>query len=157
MAAIDSLLRVMILRDAEAMVVTTGQAPSLRRAGNAEPMAMPALDAAMVASFVADVVPAEARGELDARRSGDYAYVSAAGDAVTVTVELTAAGHRLVIRRSAKAAAKPPAPPALAAVPAAAPATAPASTAAARAARAVPLAAVPATSPQPPPAPPSMT
>jgi twitching motility protein PilT len=106
-AAIDSLLRVMVLRDAEAMVVTTGQAPSLRRAGNAEPMAMPALDAAMVAGFVADVVPAEARGELEQRRTGEYAYVSAAGDAVTVTVEVAAAGHRLVIRRGAQAAARP--------------------------------------------------
>ena len=100
MAAIDSLLRVMILRDAEAMVVTTGQAPSLRRGGNPEPMAMPALDGAMVASFVAEVVPAEARAELEARRSGEYGYVSAGGDAVTVAVEVTAAGHRLVVRRS---------------------------------------------------------
>jgi twitching motility protein PilT len=108
-AAIDSLLRVMVLRDAEAMVVTTGQAPSLRRAGNAEPMAMPALDAAMVAGFVADVVPAEARGELESRRTGEYAYVSSAGDAVTVAVELTAAGHRLVIRRAAPGKAGKPA------------------------------------------------
>lgn len=122
MAAIDSLLRVMILRDAEAMVVTTGQAPSLRRAGNAEPMAMPALDAAMVASFVDDVVPAAARAELDSRRSGEYGYVSTTGDAVSVTIELTAGGHRLVVRRSSKASgasAKPvaPAPPVVSAPP----------------------------------------
>ena len=108
MAAIDSLLRVMFLRDAEAMVVTTGQAPSLRRGGNAEPMAMPALDAAMVASFVADVVPPDSRAELETRRSGEYAYQSAAGDAVSVNIELTAAGHRLVVRRAAGKAARPP-------------------------------------------------
>ena len=129
MAAIDSLLRVMILRDAEAMVVTAGQAPSLRRAGNAEPMAMPALDAAMVASFVADVVPPDVRAELDARRTGEYAYVSAAGDAVTVAVEVTATGHRLVVRRAtAKAAPRPgpaPAPAPAAAAHTAAPATPP--------------------------------
>ncbi len=153
-AAIDSLLRVMILRDAEAMVVTTGQAPSLRRAGNAEPMAMPALDAAMVASFVADVVPADGRAELDARRSGEYAYASAAGDAVTVTVEVTAAGHRLVIRRAtAKAAPRSAAAPAVSSLPAPSPATPPAPLAsvatAATWATSPPVGAAPAPAPMP--------
>ena len=107
MAAIDSLLRVMILRDAEAMTLIGGQVPSLRRGGNVEPMAMPALDAAMVASFVGDVVPAEARAELDARRAGEFVYRTASGDTVAVLIEINAAGHRLVVRRTGRGGAAP--------------------------------------------------
>ena len=100
MAAIDSLLRVMVLRDAEAMTLTTGQVPSLRRGGNAEPMAMPVLDAGMVASFVGEVVPAEGRSELEARKSGEYVYRMSGGDAVAVMVEVVGnGGYRLVVRR----------------------------------------------------------
>jgi twitching motility protein PilT len=107
MAAIDSLLRVMTLRDAEAMTIVTGQVPSLRRAGNAEPMAMPALDRALVAGFVDEIVPEEARAAFDARGSGEYMYRTSAGDSVAVLIEVNGAGHRLVVRRQGRGAAAP--------------------------------------------------
>jgi phosphoserine aminotransferase len=49
MSAIQSLLRVMTLRDAEAIVLEAGKVPSLRRRGQVEALAMPALEAALLA------------------------------------------------------------------------------------------------------------
>ena len=48
MSAIVSLLRVMTLRDAEAIVLEANAVPSLRRRGQLEPMAMPALEAKLL-------------------------------------------------------------------------------------------------------------
>lgn len=101
MAAIDSLLRVMVLRDAEAMTLTTGQVPSLRRGGNVEPMAMPALDAAMVAGFVGEVAP-------DGGKAGEYVYAVAGGEVVSVLIESVGAErYRLIVRRTGRGAAAP--------------------------------------------------
>src|SRR5262249_52474675 len=71
MAAIDSLLRVMTLRDADAMIVAVGQSPSLRRGGNAEVLAMPAMTAAMVDGFVADVASEPVRMDLAVRGAAE--------------------------------------------------------------------------------------
>lgn len=126
MAAFDSMLRVMSHRGAEAMTVASGQIPQLRRAGNAEPMAMPALEPAMVATFVDEIVPAEARAELEARRAGEYVYRATSGDVMIILVELTTAGHRMMVRRQPPTAAAPTAP-----APAPRPVSAPAKAAAA--------------------------
>src|SRR5512140_2194302 len=56
MSAIQSLLRVMMLRDAEAMVLEAGKAPSLRRRGLIETLQMPALEAQMIDDFVAPLM-----------------------------------------------------------------------------------------------------
>jgi twitching motility protein PilT len=97
----------MALRDADAMTLTTGQVPALRRAGNAEPMAMPALDPTLVAGFVDEIVAPEAREALRERRSGEYVYRTSAGDTVAVLIELVGAGHRVVVRRPGRGAAAP--------------------------------------------------
>jgi twitching motility protein PilT len=104
MAAIDSILRILVLRDAEVMTLTSGQVPSLRRAGNVERMSMPALDAPMVAGFVDELVPEPARADLAAR--GSLEVTHAVGDAAfAVTIEKVAAGYKLVARRGARPAA----------------------------------------------------
>jgi twitching motility protein PilT len=104
MAAIDSILRILVLRDAEVMTLTSGQVPSLRRAGNVERMSMPALDAPMVAGFVDELVPEPARADLAAR--GSLEVTHAVGDtAFAVTIEKVAAGYKLVARRGARPAA----------------------------------------------------
>ncbi len=59
MSAIRSLLRVMTLRDAEAIVLEPGKIPSLRRRGAVEALAMPALtasDAQLLAEFAAPMI-----------------------------------------------------------------------------------------------------
>ena len=51
MSAIVSLLRVMTVRDAEAITLEAGRVPTLRRRGNVEALAMPALEAAWLDDF----------------------------------------------------------------------------------------------------------
>jgi twitching motility protein PilT len=105
MSAIQSLLRVMTLRDAEAIILETDKVPSLRRRGQVEKLAMPALDAQLLADFAAPLV---------AGRSLDEAPVSLPfhdpdGGHYQVTIEKVAAGLRMVVRpgRAPAAAAAP--------------------------------------------------
>jgi twitching motility protein PilT len=124
MSAIVSLLRVMTLRDAEAITLEADKVPSLRRRGQVEPMAMPALDAQMLADFAAPLVEGK---PLDAGPLM-VSFVDPDGLAYPVTVEKLGNGLRLVIRRPApaKAAPKPaPAAPARAPLSTTAPAPAP--------------------------------
>ncbi len=108
MSAIVSLLRVMTLRDAEAITLEAGQVPSLRRRGQVEPMAMPALDEQMLADFAGPLVAGK---PLDAGPLM-VSFTDPEGLIYPVTVEKTAAGLRVVIRRPApaKASARPAAP-----------------------------------------------
>ncbi len=117
MSAIVSLLRVMTLRDAEAITLEAGKVPSLRRRGQVEPMAMPALDAQMLADFAGPLV---GRSSLD---EGPLmvSFVDPDGLAYPVTVEKTPSGLRLVIRRPAPAVKPKPAPAPAIAKPVAAP------------------------------------
>ncbi len=111
MPAIDSLLKVMTLRDADAMVVAAGQVPSLRRGGNAEPLALPPMTASMVEAFVGEIATETARADLAARGSAEVAYRAADGSAFGVMIETVGSGHRLMIRKGAPAvAATAPAP-----------------------------------------------
>ena len=106
MSAVLSLLRVMSLRDADAIVLEAGKIPSLRRRGQVEALAMPALDAEMLAEF--------GRGLLAGRTlEGPLVvpFVDPDGAAYAITVEQVAAGLRLVARKSAKPSAPKPTPP----------------------------------------------
>src|SRR5688572_28331403 len=111
MSAIVSLLRVMTLRDAEAITLEADKVPSLRRRGQVEPMAMPALDAQMLADFAGPLVEGKSldQGPLM------VVFVDPDGVSYPVTVEKTASGLRLVVRKPApikpKPAAAPPASP----------------------------------------------
>src|SRR5690349_13711362 len=106
MSAIVSLLRVMTLRDAEAITLEAGKVPSLRRRGLVEPMAMPALDAQMLAGFAQPLVAGKSLDDGPLM----VAFVDPDGLSYPVTVERLASGLRLVIRRPAPAKA-PKAPP----------------------------------------------
>ncbi|MBC7974535.1 MAG: hypothetical protein H7138_06070, partial [Myxococcales bacterium] len=94
MSAIQSLLRVMTLRDAEAILLETGKVPSLRRRGQVEKLAMPALEAQMLADFVAPL--------LDGRSLDDGAvavvFRDPDGPSYQVSIEKVAAGLRLLVR-----------------------------------------------------------
>src|SRR4051812_42875188 len=114
MSAIQSLLRVMTLRDAEAIILEADKVPSLRRRGQIEKLAMPALDRQLLADFT---------GPLLAGRSLDDGPASVAfhepgGAHYQVTMEKLATGLRVVVRPG-----KPPAAPAPAAPPPADPPT----------------------------------
>ena len=112
MAAIDSLLRVMSVRGAEAMIISTGQVPTLRRGGQAEPLAMPPIDPVMVLAFVDELVPTPGKEGLEARGSAEVTH-AVGSDRYTIAIERTTSGYRLLIRaaRATVAVVPPPAPP----------------------------------------------
>ena len=116
MSAIQSLLRVMTHRDAEAIVLEAGKVPSLRRRGQVEALAMPALEPRLLADFVAPLVGE--RGDADWPANVPF-HDPDGGGSYQCTIEKVAAGHRMVVRRG-KPAAPAAAPPASAAVPPAA-------------------------------------
>jgi twitching motility protein PilT len=96
MSAIVSLLRVMTLRDAEAIVLEPGKVPTLRRRGNVEALAMPPLEPELLAAFAE---PLLAGKSLD---DGPLMVTfTDAGTMYPVTVEQTSAGLRIVVRRPA--------------------------------------------------------
>src|SRR5215813_8642469 len=61
MSAIPSLLRVMTLRDAEAIVLEAGKVPCLRRRGAVETLAMSAIEPQLLADFVAPLLASAGR------------------------------------------------------------------------------------------------
>ena len=104
--SVVSLLRVMTLRDAEAITLEAGRVPSLRRRGQVESLSIPALDATMLDEFAQPLV---------AGRSLDdgplmVAFKDDDGASYPVTIERGANGLRIVARRGAiaKPAAAPP-------------------------------------------------
>ncbi len=114
MSAIQSLLRVMTLRDAEAIILEADKVPSLRRRGQIEKLAMPALDRQLLADFT---------GPLLAGRSLDDGPASVAfhepgGAHYQVTMEKLATGLRVVVRPGKPPATSAPAAPTPAAAPA---------------------------------------
>ena len=94
MSAIPSLLRVMTLRDAEAIILEAGKVPSLRRRGQIEKLAMPALDAAMLSEFAAPLLAGRSLEDSPAA----LAFHHPDGPHYQVTVEKVAAGLRIVVR-----------------------------------------------------------
>ncbi|MEO8698805.1 MAG: PilT/PilU family type 4a pilus ATPase [Kofleriaceae bacterium] len=93
MSAIRSLLRVMTLRDAEAIVLETGKVPSLRRRGQAEALAMPALEPNLLAAFVAPLAGAAPEWPVTTT------FHDPDGGSYQCTIEKVSAGFRIVARK----------------------------------------------------------
>ena len=103
MSAIVSLLRVMTLRDAEAITLEAGKVPSLRRRGQVEPMAMPPLDPGMLDQFASPLLADKSLDEGPLMVS----FVDPDGLAYPVTIEKLPSGLRLVVRKPAPSRPKP--------------------------------------------------
>ena len=106
MSAIPSLLRVMTLRDAEAIVLEAGRVPALRRRGQVEALAMPALEAALLDAFAAPLLVGRTLDD----GPTSVLYEDPEGTRYQVTLERTSGGLRIVARkgpRPAQAAATP--------------------------------------------------
>jgi twitching motility protein PilT len=106
MSAIVSLLRVMTVRDAEAITLEAGRVPTLRRRGNVEALAMPALEAAWLDDFAKPLLGDRSLDEGPLMVS----FTDEDGATYPVTIERGANGLRIVARRGGKAAAKSAAP-----------------------------------------------
>src|SRR5258708_11258350 len=105
MSAIQSLMRVMTLRDAEAIILESDKVRSLRRRGQIEKLAMPALEAQLLADFAAPLL---------ADRSVDDGPASVAfhdpgGAHYQVAIEKLATGLRIVVRPAKRPASTAPA------------------------------------------------
>jgi twitching motility protein PilT len=110
MSAIVSLLRVMTYRDAEAITLEAGKVPALRRKGQIEALAMPALEARMLEEFVMPLV----EGKTLEQGPVMVVFTDADGTTYPVTIERGPGGIRAVVKKPAppkKAAPPPPAPP----------------------------------------------
>ena len=107
MSAIQSLLRVMTLRDAEAIILEAGKVPSLRRRGQIETMAMPPIEAKLLADFAEPLTA----GRPPSDWPSSIPFVDAEGATYQVTIERAASGLRIVVRQGKKAAKPAPAPP----------------------------------------------
>jgi twitching motility protein PilT len=94
MSAIQSLLRVMTLRDAEAIILEDSKVPSLRRRGQIEKLAMPALDAPLLAEFAALLTAGRPLDDCPA----SLPFHDPGGAHYQVTIEKVAAGLRMVVR-----------------------------------------------------------
>ncbi|MBL9018413.1 MAG: PilT/PilU family type 4a pilus ATPase [Myxococcales bacterium] len=114
MSAIQSLLRVMTLRDAEAIILEAGKVPSLRRRGQVEQMAMPPIEGKLLADFAEPLTAGRPASDWPS----SIPFTDTDGATYSVTVERGAAGLRMVVRRAkappppAPPPASPPAPPA---------------------------------------------
>ncbi len=108
MSAIQSLLRVMTLRDAEAIILEAGKVPSLRRRGQVEAMAMPPIEAKLLADFAEPLTAGRTEWP------SSIPFTDTDGATYAVTIERASAGLRIVARKG-KAAPPPAAPPAPAA------------------------------------------
>src|SRR3954462_12723313 len=100
MSAIQSLLRVMTLRDAEAIILEADKVPSLRRRGQIEKLAVPALEAQLLADFAAPLLAGRTLDDTPA----SMPFHDPDGGHYQITIEKAAAGLRMVVRPG-----KPPA------------------------------------------------
>lgn len=103
MAAVDSLLRLMMVRSADMLVVTAGKVPTMRRAGETSQLSMPALQAGLVTVFADEVLAEDDRdaSSLTAGEKLETTYVSEDGAAFTATIEVRETGARLTFRPDA--------------------------------------------------------
>jgi twitching motility protein PilT len=111
MSAIQSLLRVMTLRDAEAIILEADKVPSLRRRGQIEKLAMPALEAQLLADFATPLLAGRSLDDGPA----SVAFHEPGGAHYQVTLEKLATGLRVVVRPGKPPATAAPAAPAPAA------------------------------------------
>jgi twitching motility protein PilT len=97
MSAIPGLLRVMALRDAEAIILETGKVPTLRRRGQLESLAMPAIEAKLVEDFVAPLIAGQALPATVTFTDDSGPY--------QCTIDKTASGMRIIAKKGKPAAA----------------------------------------------------
>jgi twitching motility protein PilT len=106
MSAIPSLLRVMTLRGAEAMMVDAGKSPLLRRRGNLEPLTTGAIGEETLMEFLRLIAP-----EVDGQQSFvkiSRHYVAEGGNNYDITIERGATGLRLSAKPTVATVPKSP-------------------------------------------------
>jgi twitching motility protein PilT len=101
MSAIPGLLRVMALRDAEAIILETGKVPTLRRRGALEALAMRALEPKLIEDFVTPLVAGRDEWPTTVTFTDD-------SGAYQCTIDKTVAGMRIIAKKGKPPEAKAP-------------------------------------------------
>ena len=96
MAIVDSLLKLVAVRGADALVVASGEVPCLTKGDADLPLSMPALGAEMIDTILGEVLAEPPPGSAAGPIRGSYR--SPDGAAFEVVLRATEAGHRLTFR-----------------------------------------------------------
>jgi twitching motility protein PilT len=119
MAAIDSLLKILAAQGGDAMLISSGKAPVLRRGDESVPFSMPPLQHDLVVSFLEGIVDERQLAAVERDQTLDAIY-TAEGNTFAVHVARQGATLTLDFRRTGgRRAAADPSPPSVVAVPAA--------------------------------------
>jgi twitching motility protein PilT len=126
MAAIDSLLGILQLKNADGMVLATDEVPALLMGGARTPLTMPALSGSALAVFVEELLGPELRAALDATGGVETRH-QLGGEAFSVRVKSSAGKTTLTLKKGGveRATAPPASRPAPRPMPAASPPPAP--------------------------------
>ena len=98
MAAIDSLLKLMEAQGADALVITAGEVPTLRRAGAPVKLSMPSIPAELASTFVGEVISNEKPADIPGEDPRTGSYISEDGKRFSFEVSLRSSGHKLILR-----------------------------------------------------------
>lgn len=113
MNVVDSLLKLIVSQNADALVIAPGESPRLEKGGEPKPLSMPYPGDEIVETMIAEVATPQQRDDLAAERSVETEYASDDGERYHVRLEPRGSGVRMVFRRpKAETAAATP-PPAL--------------------------------------------
>ncbi len=111
MPAVDSLLKVVEDRGAEAIIVASDEVPMIRRAGTESPLSMPPIGRDLVGVFLGEVMPEHDRDRLESGQTLTASYQTGNGARYKVRVERHGAGIRLTfVKPTSSVAAAPGAP-----------------------------------------------
>ncbi|MBW2263478.1 MAG: PilT/PilU family type 4a pilus ATPase [Deltaproteobacteria bacterium] len=98
MSAIDSLLKLMDSQGADGLVIAANDVPTLDMAGETLQLSMPAVPAALVATFAGEVIGPDGADDLEGGRTLEGTYRSADGASFAYEVSPRAQGCRLSLR-----------------------------------------------------------
>jgi twitching motility protein PilT len=108
MAAIDALLGILKLKNADGLVLVSGEAPALLVGGGRTPLTMPPLGEETLALFLDEMLSAELRQSLVSQGTVDASHRSDALGVVSVRVK-RAGGKSIITIKTQTAAARRPA------------------------------------------------
>jgi twitching motility protein PilT len=104
MAAIDALLGILKLKNADGLVLAAGEAPALLLGGGRTPLTMPALTEESVALFLDELLTGELRAALATQGSVDSSHDSQALGVVSVRAKRVGNKSTITIKTQAAAA-----------------------------------------------------
>jgi twitching motility protein PilT len=108
MAAIDALLGILKLKNADGLVLSSGEAPALLVGGGRTPLTMPPLGEETLALFVDELLSAELRDALATQGTVESSHRSESLGVLAVKVKRAAGKSVITVKTQAPSARRPP-------------------------------------------------